>query len=114
MLSNFAVLVIVGIIWGLTNYLIEMNYKEDIPLKDNETQNMMTKAMMYIKNNYISFILFICNQSGSILFYFSLGTISLSLTVIVSNSVSFFTAILLETFHKKKQFSYSKMTKCYY
>lgn len=110
MFSDIDILVLVGIIWGSTNYLIELNYKEDNNSKDNNhNQGIIKRTMIYLKNNYISLLLFLCNQSGSVLFYFCLGTISLSLTVIVSNSTSFFTAVILETFHKKKQFSFSKI-----
>ena len=102
MLKDFLILSLIGFIWGSTNYLIELYYKEDN--SNNEKISFIVKIINYLKINYKAFIFFILNQCGSILFYFCLGTISLSLTVIISNTISFITTLFFELFHKKKKF----------
>jgi drug/metabolite transporter (DMT)-like permease len=101
---EYLILILVGILWGSTNYLIELYYY------DYETVNPVNKYFIqrmysYIIRNYKPLIFFILNQLGSVLFYFCLGSISLSLTVVISNSVSFITSMLCEQIHKKKRFS---------
>jgi drug/metabolite transporter (DMT)-like permease len=101
---EYLILILVGILWGSTNYLIELYYY------DYETFNPVNKYFIqrmysYIIRNYKPLIFFILNQLGSVLFYFCLGSISLSLTVVISNSVSFITSMLCEQIHKKKRFS---------
>ena len=102
MLNDFFILSLVGFIWGSTNYLIEIYYKEDD--LNNDKNSLIIKIINYLKINYKAFICFLLNQCGSILFYFCLGSISLSLTVIISNTFSFITTLLFELFHKKKKF----------
>ena len=102
MFKDFLILSLIGFIWGSTNYLIELYYKEDN--SNNEKISFIVKIINYLKINYKAFIFFILNQCGSILFYFCLCSISLSLTVIISNTVSFITTLLFELFHKKKKF----------
>jgi len=101
---DFLILILVGILWGSTNYLIELYYY------DYETDNTVNKYFFqriysYVIRNFRPIIFFILNQLGSILFYFCLGSISLSLTVVISNSVSFITSMLCEKIHKNKKFS---------
>lgn len=100
---DFLILILVGILWGSTNYLIELYYY------DYETDNTVNKYFFqriyrYVIRNFRPIIFFILNQLGSILFYFCLGNISLSLTVVISNSVSFITSMLCEKIHKNKKF----------
>jgi hypothetical protein len=65
---------IVGILWGSTNYLVERFYNESDISKD---ANIIERILCYVKNNKLAIVFFILNQLGSILFYFSLGKISM-------------------------------------
>jgi len=105
MLFDYTILLLVGFVWGSTNYLIEIYYYDYDNIKD---LNFPKKLIHFLKINHIPIILFMLNQSASILFALSLKTISLTLTVIVSNSFSFIVTILFERFHKKKEFQKSK------
>jgi hypothetical protein len=97
-------LLIVGILWGLTNYLIQIYYCDYESLGKND--NFFKKIILFVKFNYKPIFFFLLNQSASVLFYFCLGKISLSLTVIVSNSTSFITSLLCEMFHQKRNFKF--------
>ncbi len=96
----------VGIIWGSTNYLIELYYY-DYSQIENET-NFIKRTYKFLIKNVKPLLFFIFNQLGSVLFYISLGKLSLSLTVIISNSVSFITTFIFELLHKRKKFQIGK------
>ncbi len=100
---EYYILCLVGILWGVTNYLIELNYYDYS--SDNENYNFMMKLFLFLKINIKPIVFFILNQLASILFYICLGKVSLSLTVVLSNSVSFVTAMICENIHKRRKFS---------
>ena len=99
---EYFILCFVGILWGSTNYLIELYYYDydDMQVESN----LMTRIFNFLIKNYKPLIFFVLNQLGSVLFYFCLGKISLSMTVVISNSLSFITSLLFEHVHKKKSF----------
>jgi hypothetical protein len=70
---EYFILFIVGILWGSTNYLIELFYYDLDYLNE---KNITKKMIMYLKKNLIPLVLFLINQIGSLLFYFCLGKIS--------------------------------------
>lgn len=104
MLLDYSILLLVGFIWGSTNYLIEIYYYDYDKIKDIK---FPYKIFYFLKYNYLPLFLFVLNQSASVLFAFSLQQISLSLTVIVSNGFSFLTTILFERIHRKMKFDKS-------
>jgi len=106
MIFDYAILLLVGFIWGSTNYLIEIYYYDYDKIKDYK---FPMKIMHFITVNYLALIFFILNQSASILFALSLQKISLTLTVIVSNTFSFLINMLFERIHMKKHFGTSKL-----
>ena len=92
----------VGFLWGITNYLLQIYSFDD---KYNPDTTLYNKGVYLVTKNYMSISFIILNQTGSVLFYFSLITISkfiyqitigLSKTVILSNSISFIVGILCE------------------
>jgi hypothetical protein len=95
-------LLLVGVLWGVTNYLIQIYYCDYESFQNNE--NLLKKFLLFLKYNYKPIFFSLINQSASVLFYFCLGKISLSLTVIISNSTSFLTSLICEIFHLKKCF----------
>jgi drug/metabolite transporter (DMT)-like permease len=105
MIFDYTILLLIGFIWGATNYLIEIYYYD----YDNiEEFSFPMKIIHFIRKNYIPLLFFIMNQSASILFYFSLSQISLSATVIITNSFSFITTLIFEIIHKRKSLTKSK------
>ncbi len=70
---EFFIPLVVGILWGSTNYLVEKFYKDNEISKDAK---IFEKISSYAKNNKLAILFYILNQLGSILFFFSLGKIS--------------------------------------
>jgi hypothetical protein len=105
MIIDYSILIIIGFIWGATNYLIELYYYDYDHIKEF---SFPMKIIYFIRKNYLPLIFFIMNQSASILFYFSLSKISLSTTVVITNSISFITTLLFERIHKRKYLTKSK------
>ena len=109
MYEYFILIISVGIIWGSTDYLIGQHYIDYSHIQyKNETISNIVKIFRFILNNYKPIFFFLLNQIGSILFYICLGYGSLSLTVIISNSTTFITIMLIEYIDKRKIFSKSK------
>ena len=105
MLFDYTILLLVGFIWGSTNYLIELYYYNYDNIKDHK---FPYKIYYFLKLNYLPLIFFLLNQSASILFALSLKNISLGLTVIISNSFAFLTTMVFERIHKKIKFDRRK------
>lgn len=103
---EFLILFIIGFLWGSTNFLIEMTYYDYDKL---ENLRFFEKSVLFLKKNYKPLIFFLLNQLGSILFYFSLGKINLSLTVIISNTFSFIVNIIFEMIYSKRKFNISNI-----
>jgi hypothetical protein len=115
----FILIISVGVLWGSTDYLIGQHYIDYSYIQNkNQTSSNLLKIFHFIFSNYKPIFFFLLNQTGSILFYICLGYASLSLTVIISNSTTFITIMLIEYIHKKKIFSKSNhiiiMIKGYY
>jgi len=106
MIFDYTILLIVGFIWGATNYFIELYYYDYEQIED---YFFPVKVIHFFRKNYLPILLFLLNQSASILFYFSLSQISLSATVIITNSMSFITTLLFERIHKRKYLTKSKI-----
>jgi hypothetical protein len=66
-------LLIVGFLWGSTNYLIELYFYDYEYLNE---KNLFKKIFIFLRLNFYPIIFTIINQTGSILFYFCLGKIS--------------------------------------
>jgi hypothetical protein len=77
MLGEIFLLFLVGILWGGTNYLIELTYHDIENIQTNEAGGF-NKLKQFLLKNIKALLFFILNQSGSILFYFCLGKISMS------------------------------------
>ena len=70
---DYLILFIVGILWGFTDYLLEYYFKNRIEVKD---KNVLLKGFKFVVKNYKPIICFLLNQSASVLFYFSMRTLS--------------------------------------
>jgi threonine/homoserine efflux transporter RhtA len=80
-------LVVVGVVWGLTNKLLDTPAELDAPKLPQWVRKFL----------HWRFLLpFLANQTGSLMFYWALGRTPLSLAVPLANSVSFLTTMLLD------------------
>jgi hypothetical protein len=79
---------IVGLIWGSTNMLMEKGTKYSLNFR----------FLPDFLNTFLHpkcFIPYLLNQSGSVLYYYSLGQVQLKLAVPLANSIAFLTTTLL-------------------
>jgi len=67
------ILTTVGLLWGITNYLLQIYSFDD---KYEINTNFINKIVYFITKNYLSISFIIINQLGSVLFYVSLINIS--------------------------------------
>ena len=101
MSRHIYVLCLIGLIWGITNYFIGYFNKKnkDTGTPTDANDPFYIRIRNKIIKNKVSLGLFVINQSGSLLNLLSLGKMNLSLTTIVTNSVSFISAKMMELFH---------------
>lgn len=75
--QNLGLLILVGIIWGVTNPFMEKGTKtENKSTEQQNNQDFGWKSFIRTITNFKFFIPFLLNQSGSLLYYFLLGRIS--------------------------------------
>lgn len=81
-------IVVVGVIWGSTNILLEKGSKESLGFKF-----LPEFLNTFLHPRFI--IPFGLNQLGSLLYYIQLGQVQLKLAVPLANSISFMVTALL-------------------
>ena len=105
MFVHSILIITVGILWGTTDYLIGQSFIDYSLLDNHRFSSKLAKIIYFFIYNLRPILFFALNQLGSVLFYICLGSFSLSLTVIISNSTSFLTIMAIEYIHKNKVFS---------
>ncbi len=70
---DYIILLIVGILWGLTDYLLEYFFNNTSEVKEKD---IVLKGFKFVVKNYKPILCFLLNKSASILFYFSMRTLS--------------------------------------
>mmetsp|Transcript_24514 Transcript_24514/g.43392 ORF Transcript_24514/g.43392 Transcript_24514/m.43392 type:complete len:108 (-) Transcript_24514:930-1253(-) len=80
-------LVFVGVIWGLTNKLLDTPHELSYQFLPQWLRKFLHPRFL---------LPFLANQSGSLVFYWALGRTPLSLAVPLTNSISFLTTMLLD------------------
>uniref|UniRef100_A0A915J1S1 Transmembrane protein 234 n=1 Tax=Romanomermis culicivorax TaxID=13658 RepID=A0A915J1S1_ROMCU len=94
-LISLPLFIVVGAIWGLTNALLhKYNWTNDVYISNNFAKRLIT---IFIKN-WKFFIIFICNQSGSIFYYLLLIELPLTIVVPCVNSLTFLFTIVGDKF----------------
>jgi drug/metabolite transporter (DMT)-like permease len=83
-------LILVGLIWGITNPYLELGVK-------NKQQFGNWKQFLSTLVDFEFIVPFGINQGGSLLFYFLLGHTPLSIGPVVANCVSTATTIVMES-----------------
>ncbi|CAH0547368.1 unnamed protein product [Brassicogethes aeneus] len=85
----------VAALWGGTNPLIKRNSKEIVQVKANNAFMQFVLELKYLFTNVQYLVPMALNQLGSVLYFFTLQHVDLSLSVPVANSLTFvFTAIV--------------------
>jgi hypothetical protein len=75
-IENAIAMMLVGLIWGITNPFLEKgssSYSEQITQEKDKSRMKIFYDVYQILLNYKFLIPFLLNQTGSILFYFTLG-----------------------------------------
>eukprot|EP01017_Pseudomicrothorax_dubius_P048116 TRINITY_DN8704_c0_g2_i2.p1 TRINITY_DN8704_c0_g2~~TRINITY_DN8704_c0_g2_i2.p1 ORF type:complete len:140 (-),score=13.71 TRINITY_DN8704_c0_g2_i2:61-480(-) len=99
-------LVLVGLIWGVTNPLMEEGSKEKSNKK--ESSDIDVGSLFKTLTNWRFILPYAVNQGGSGLYYYLLSSASLSVAPVVSNSIAFLATYFVENKIKKLPFTTSK------
>ncbi|CAG9768094.1 unnamed protein product [Ceutorhynchus assimilis] len=87
-------LICVSALWGLTNPIIKRNSKSITKIKADLWTKQLLLEMKYLITNFQYIIPMAINQLGSVLYFFTLQHVDLTLSVPLANSLTFiFTAI---------------------
>ncbi|XP_072356427.1 transmembrane protein 234 isoform X2 [Scyliorhinus torazame] len=87
-------LLLVALLWGGTNPFLK---KGTEGLEKVQSRNFVTQLfaeMRFLFLNYKYLVPFLLNQSGSVIYYFTLASTDLSLAVLLSNSLTFLFTLL--------------------
>lgn len=96
----------VAVVWGGTNPLLKRGSAgmEKIKCSNRLLQVIMELKYLALKWTYV--VPFLINQSGSILYYFTLGQADLSLAVPITNSLTFLVTTIVGRLIGEKITSY--------
>ncbi|KAK4877355.1 hypothetical protein RN001_009861 [Aquatica leii] len=87
-------LLVVAVLWGGTNPLIKRGSKEITKVKAHNALMQFLLELKYLATNYKYLVPMGLNQLGSVLYFLTLQHADISLTVPVTNSLTFvFTAV---------------------
>uniref|UniRef100_A0A1B0GHG3 Uncharacterized protein n=1 Tax=Lutzomyia longipalpis TaxID=7200 RepID=A0A1B0GHG3_LUTLO len=87
-------LVLVGLLWGATNPFIKKGSQGIQHVNSNSKIRKLLLEIKFIVKRWQYWVPFLLNQSGSLVYFFTLQKTELSLAVPVANSLTFvFTAI---------------------
>ncbi|XP_051892650.1 transmembrane protein 234 isoform X1 [Pristis pectinata] len=87
-------LILVALLWGATNPFLKKGTEGIEKVKSGNFVTQLFAEMKFLILNYKYLIPFLLNQSGSLLYYFTLASTDLSLAVLLSNSLTFLFTLL--------------------
>lgn len=87
-------LLLVSVLWGCTNPLLKRGTEgiENVTKTNRISQLLAEVKFLFLNLKYL--IPFVLNQSGSVVYYYTLSTTDLSLAVPVANSLTFLCTLL--------------------
>ncbi|CAL7944358.1 unnamed protein product [Xylocopa violacea] len=88
-LDSIAALTLVALLWGATNPFIKKGAKGLENVKASSRFDQFFRELAFLLTNLKYLIPFIINQSGSLLYFLTLGSADISLAVPVTNSLTF-------------------------
>lgn len=90
MLTLLAPLLLVGLVWGVTNVLMKRGSSgiNDLPKKDSSVAAIL-QEMIFLLTRPLYVLSFLGNLSGSVLFYYTLSHGDVSLVGPIANALTF-------------------------
>ncbi|XP_041809621.1 transmembrane protein 234 isoform X2 [Chelmon rostratus] len=87
-------LLLVSVLWGCTNPLLKRGTEgiENVTKTSRVSQLLAEVKFLFLNLKYL--VPFLLNQSGSLVYYYTLSTTELSLAVPVTNSLTFLCTLL--------------------
>ncbi|XP_026166044.1 transmembrane protein 234 [Mastacembelus armatus] len=87
-------LLLVSVLWGCTNPLLKRGTEgiENVTRTSRVSQLLAEVKFLFLNLKYL--VPFLLNQSGSLVFYYTLSTTELSLAVPVANSLTFLCTLI--------------------
>ncbi|KAM3594876.1 uncharacterized protein V6R79_015272 [Siganus canaliculatus] len=92
--AELLALVLVSMLWGCTNPLLKRGTEgiENVTKTNRISQLLAEVKFLFLNFKYL--VPFLLNQSGSLVYYYTLSTTELSLAVPVTNSLTFLCTLL--------------------
>ncbi|XP_074516899.1 transmembrane protein 234 isoform X2 [Sebastes fasciatus] len=90
-------LLLVSVLWGCTNPLLKRGTEGIENIQHNNNNNRVSQILAEVKFLFLNLkylVPFLLNQSGSLVYYYTLSTTELSLAVPVANSLTFLCTLL--------------------
>ncbi|TDG98928.1 hypothetical protein EPR50_G00205530 [Perca flavescens] len=92
-------LLLVSVLWGCTNPFLKKGTEgiENVQHNNNNNNNRVSQLLAEVKFLFLNIkylVPFLLNQSGSLVYYYTLSTTDLSLAVPVANSLTFLCTLL--------------------
>ncbi|XP_067867867.1 transmembrane protein 234 [Heterodontus francisci] len=87
-------LLLVALLWGGTNPFLKKGTEGIEKVKSRNFVTQLFAEMKFLFLNYKYLVPFLLNQSGSVIYYFTLASTDLSLAVVLSNSLTFLFTLL--------------------
>lgn len=84
----FIICLIISLIWGSTNPLIKHSTKEISKIESSSKIKKLFYELKYLLFNWKYVLLFLINQSGSLLYFILLQSADLSLVVPLTNALT--------------------------
>lgn len=87
-------LLLVSVLWGCTNPFLKRSTEgiDSVTRSSRVSQLLAELRFLFLNLNYL--VPFLLNQSGSVVYYYTLSTTELSLAVPVTNSLTFLCTLL--------------------
>ncbi|XP_064607194.1 transmembrane protein 234 homolog [Liolophura sinensis] len=82
-------LTVVAFLWGATNPLIKLGSQGIEKIKENNAVKQFLCEFKFLLLNWKYVIPFLVNQCGSVVYYYTLASAEMSLTVPIANSLAF-------------------------
>ncbi|GCC18164.1 transmembrane protein 234 isoform X4 [Chiloscyllium punctatum] len=87
-------LFLVALLWGGTNPFLKKGTEGIEKVKSRNIVIQLFAEVKFLFLNYKYLVPFLLNQSGSVIYYFTLASTDLSLAVLLSNSLTFLFTLL--------------------
>ena len=100
--SEIISMVMVAMFWGITNPLLRLGSKGIEKVSSEQFMMKTVHEMIFLARNWKYTIPFLINQSASILYFWTLANIELSVVVPVVNSLTFIFTVVTGVMLKER------------